>query len=112
VAGLTTQEVVDPCSFITRRPAATRLGTRTLRQRPAVPGTLSSPKATGDPIIWGCKGVMGLSDHRPSAVDGDSATAPVEFLAFLDGLQLNWLRDPPIEVRAQWELFADHFFRA
>ena len=39
------------------------------------------------------------------------ATAAVELLAFLDGLQLNWLRDPTIDVRAQWEQFADRFFR-
>jgi AcrR family transcriptional regulator len=38
--------------------------------------------------------------------------AAVELLAFLDGLQLNWLRDPTIDVSSQWDLFADRFFRA
>lgn len=36
--------------------------------------------------------------------------AAVELLAFLDGLQLNWLRDPGIDYLAQWEAFADRFF--
>jgi AcrR family transcriptional regulator len=36
--------------------------------------------------------------------------AAVELLAFLDGLQLNWLRDPEIDFLAQWEAFADRFF--
>ncbi|MGP3980160.1 TetR/AcrR family transcriptional regulator [Streptomyces sp. KR80] len=38
--------------------------------------------------------------------------AAVELLAFLDGLQLNWLRDPGIDYFAQWEAFADRFFAA
>ncbi len=33
--------------------------------------------------------------------------AVVELLAFLDGLQLNWFRDPSIDFTAQWEAFAD-----
>ncbi|MBX6386177.1 MAG: TetR/AcrR family transcriptional regulator [Microbispora sp.] len=36
--------------------------------------------------------------------------AAVELLAFLDGLQLNWLRDESIDFLAQWESFADRFF--
>ncbi|MCA2219172.1 TetR/AcrR family transcriptional regulator [Jidongwangia harbinensis] len=36
--------------------------------------------------------------------------AAVELLAFLDGLQLNWLRDPGIDVIAQWEAFADRAY--
>jgi AcrR family transcriptional regulator len=36
--------------------------------------------------------------------------AATELLAFLDGLQLNWLRDPGIDFPAQWEIFADRFF--
>ena len=36
--------------------------------------------------------------------------AAIELLAFLDGLQLNWLRDPGIDFLAQWEVFADRFF--
>jgi hypothetical protein len=38
--------------------------------------------------------------------------AAVEVLAFLDGLQLAWLRDSCIDVAAQWELFADRLYRA
>jgi hypothetical protein len=38
--------------------------------------------------------------------------ATVELLAFLDGLQLNWFRDPSIDFTAQWEAFADRFFPA
>ncbi|GII05611.1 TetR/AcrR family transcriptional regulator [Planobispora takensis] len=36
--------------------------------------------------------------------------AAVELLAFLDGLQLNWLRDPDIDYLAQWQSFAGRFF--
>ena len=36
--------------------------------------------------------------------------AAVDLLAFLDGLQLNWLRDDGIDFLAQWEDFADRFF--
>jgi AcrR family transcriptional regulator len=36
--------------------------------------------------------------------------AAVELLAFLDGLQHYWLRDPDIDFLAQWETFADRFF--
>ncbi|QFG22227.1 TetR/AcrR family transcriptional regulator [Actinomadura sp. WMMB 499] len=36
--------------------------------------------------------------------------AAVELLAFLDGLQSYWLRDPDIDFLAQWDLFADRFF--
>jgi len=35
--------------------------------------------------------------------------AAVELLAFLDGLQLNWLRDPSIDFVAQWESYAARF---
>jgi hypothetical protein len=38
--------------------------------------------------------------------------AAVDLLAFLDGLQLNWLRDAGIDFLAQWETFADRFFAA
>ena len=38
--------------------------------------------------------------------------AAVELLAFLDGLQLNWLRDPGIDFAAHWNAFADRFYRA
>jgi len=33
--------------------------------------------------------------------------AAVELLAFLDGLQLNWLRDPTIDFVAQWEAYVN-----
>jgi AcrR family transcriptional regulator len=36
--------------------------------------------------------------------------AATELLSFLDGLQLNWLRDPDIDFLAQWETFADRFY--
>ena len=36
--------------------------------------------------------------------------AALEFLAFSDGLQWNWLRDPGIDPMARWEAFADRFF--
>lgn len=36
--------------------------------------------------------------------------AAVELLAFLDGLQLNWLRDPTIDFLAQWDAFTERFF--
>ncbi|PJJ55694.1 TetR/AcrR family transcriptional regulator [Compostimonas suwonensis] len=34
----------------------------------------------------------------------------IQVLAFLDGVQLNWLRDPSIDLVAQWESFADGLF--
>jgi AcrR family transcriptional regulator len=36
--------------------------------------------------------------------------AAVELLAFLDGLQVNWLRDHEIDFIAQWEAFADRLY--
>jgi len=36
--------------------------------------------------------------------------AAVELLSFLDGLQLNWLRDPGIGLLGPWETFADRFY--
>jgi AcrR family transcriptional regulator len=36
--------------------------------------------------------------------------AAVELLAFLDGLQLNWLRDPDIDFTAQWNAFAERAY--
>jgi hypothetical protein len=38
--------------------------------------------------------------------------AAVALLAFLDGLQLHWLRDSSIEFLAQWQSFAARFFQA
>jgi AcrR family transcriptional regulator len=31
-------------------------------------------------------------------------------LAFLDGLQLNWLRDPSIDLEVEWNAFADRLY--
>lgn len=36
--------------------------------------------------------------------------AAVQALSFLDGVQLNWLRDPAIDVAEHWEVFADTLF--
>ena len=33
-----------------------------------------------------------------------------ELIGYLEGLQLQWLRDPTIDFERQWELFADRFF--
>lgn len=34
----------------------------------------------------------------------------VQVLAFLDGLQVNWLRDPSIDLEAEWNAFADRLY--
>jgi AcrR family transcriptional regulator len=34
----------------------------------------------------------------------------VEVYAFMDGIQLNWLRDPTIDMWEQWTIFADRLF--
>lgn len=31
----------------------------------------------------------------------------VDYLSFMDGLQLNWLRDPTIDFLGRWQVFAD-----
>lgn len=36
--------------------------------------------------------------------------AAIELISFLEGLQLQWLRDPTIDFARQWELFARRFF--
>ncbi|HEY2556591.1 MAG TPA: TetR/AcrR family transcriptional regulator [Diaminobutyricibacter sp.] len=36
----------------------------------------------------------------------------VDYLSFMDGLQLNWLRDPSIDFRGRWRHFADSLFAA
>jgi AcrR family transcriptional regulator len=36
----------------------------------------------------------------------------VEILAFMDGIQLNWLRDPELDIWARWTAFADRCFGA
>jgi AcrR family transcriptional regulator len=40
----------------------------------------------------------------------DPARCAVQVLAFLDGLQINWLRDQSIDLVAEWEEFAERFF--
>ncbi len=40
----------------------------------------------------------------------DPESFAVQVLAFMDGLQLSWLRDPAIDVVAEWEAFADRLF--
>jgi AcrR family transcriptional regulator len=37
----------------------------------------------------------------------DSDDLAVDYLSFMDGLQLNWLRDPSIDFRGRWRHFAD-----
>lgn len=34
----------------------------------------------------------------------------IQYLSFMDGLQLNWLRDPSIDFEAEWTTFADSLF--
>ncbi|GIF22596.1 AcrR family transcriptional regulator [Actinoplanes tereljensis] len=41
---------------------------------------------------------------------GDHELA-VEIYSFMDGIQLNWLRDPTIDMWQQWQRFADALFR-
>jgi AcrR family transcriptional regulator len=48
-------------------------------------------------------------------LDGFDRPAPevaVEVYAFMDGIQLNWLRDPAIDMWHQWTSFADALFAA
>ena len=40
----------------------------------------------------------------------DPEDAAVELMGFLDGLQLNWLRDPTIDFQRHWASFADRLF--
>jgi AcrR family transcriptional regulator len=40
----------------------------------------------------------------------DPDALAVDVLAFMDGLQLNWLRDPTIDFEARWSDFADNAF--
>ena len=40
----------------------------------------------------------------------DPARCAVQVLGFLDGIQLNWLRDPTIDLVAEWEAFAERFY--
>jgi AcrR family transcriptional regulator len=42
----------------------------------------------------------------------DPSAGAVQLIAILDGLQLSWLRDPTVDLRKQWEIFADIFFVA
>lgn len=40
----------------------------------------------------------------------DAEGAAIEILSFMDGLQLNWLRDREIDLWARWSAFADRYF--
>lgn len=42
--------------------------------------------------------------------DRDPIDVAVEIYSFMDGIQLNWLRDPNIDLLAQWTHFADALF--
>lgn len=41
----------------------------------------------------------------------DPAAAAVELVAFWDGLEMTWLRDPHLDLIAVWNSFCDSFFR-
>jgi AcrR family transcriptional regulator len=40
----------------------------------------------------------------------DPASFALQYLSFIDGLQLNWLRDPSIDIRREWQTFANKLF--
>jgi AcrR family transcriptional regulator len=40
----------------------------------------------------------------------ESRRCAVQVLAFLDGLQVSWLRDPSIDLEAEWNAFADRLY--
>ena len=40
----------------------------------------------------------------------DAENAAIEILSYMDGLQLNWLRDRKIDLWARWSAFADRYF--
>ena len=40
----------------------------------------------------------------------DPVEVAVEIYSFMDGIQLNWLRDPSIDLWGQWTSFADSLF--
>jgi AcrR family transcriptional regulator len=42
--------------------------------------------------------------------DRDPVEVAVEIYSFMDGIQLNWLRDPTIDLWQQWSRFADALF--
>jgi AcrR family transcriptional regulator len=42
--------------------------------------------------------------------DRPASEVAVEVYAFMDGIQLNWLRDPAIDIWHQWTSFADALF--
>ncbi|WNM31939.1 TetR/AcrR family transcriptional regulator [Streptomyces sp. Li-HN-5-11] len=54
----------------------------------------------------------GARQLAPLFVDhtSDPEGMAVEILAFMDGIQLNWLRDPEIDIWARWTAFADRCF--
>jgi len=55
-----------------------------------------------------------LTDLAPvlTGLGRDPHHVAIEVLAFLDGLQLAWLRDPSIDLIAQWSSFADRLFES
>lgn len=40
------------------------------------------------------------------------ASAAIELMAFWQGLQIEWLRDPKVQIEEIWSTFCEHFFRA
>ena len=54
--------------------------------------------------------VRRLLREMAAAWHPDPESFAVQVLAFMDGLQLSWLRDPAIDVVAEWEAFADRLF--
>jgi AcrR family transcriptional regulator len=53
------------------------------------------------------------TDRIATLLDGlgrDPRELAVEVYSFMDGIQLNWLRDPAIDMWKQWTSFADDLF--
>ncbi len=101
------------------RAVLTRLVERNLRQRPVVQlYTVLSAEALDpahpahDYFRRRLESSRALLAGRLLAWHPHPDGAAVELLAFLDGLQLNWFRDPGIDFVARWEAFASRFFRA
>lgn len=53
----------------------------------------------------------GARQLRPllETVSDDPERTAIEILSYMDGLQLNWLRDRSIDVWAHWSAFADRY---
>lgn len=52
-------------------------------------------------------GFIGAFGPYLGADDRDGAAVALELIAFMDGLQLAWLRDPTLDLHAHWDAFAD-----